>query len=162
MDYRISKGDNHLTMTPGQKGSLGEIAVIKELVLQGYAAFVEVGNTSRVDLIAVAPCHTAIRVQVKCTTSKDGCASAKLLKQTLDPKYTYHYGRDDWDVLAVYIDDWDEVVFIHAHELFEGKEKRGMVTFRRGATGNNQTKGVNLTSAYKKFPFPFDRPERLL
>lgn len=151
------------SLTPGQKGSLGEIAVVKELVQQGYAVYLPFGNNTRVDMIAESPCGALIRVQVKATVSlPNGSAMVKLFKQTLDPKYNYHYAKTDFDVLAAYIMDWDEVAFIHSDELYRDKDKRGGVTFRRSAALNNQSKGINLLSDYRRFPFPFDSPQRLL
>lgn len=47
------------------KGALGEIAVAKDLLAQGYQVFVELGDNSKVDLIVLGSDFLPIKVQVK-------------------------------------------------------------------------------------------------
>jgi hypothetical protein len=52
---------------PNQKGTLGEIAVCKELIKLDYNVFVEFGNHSKVDLIALDKEFKTYKIQIKAT-----------------------------------------------------------------------------------------------
>jgi hypothetical protein len=136
-------------MKPCDKGDLGEISVAKELRLQGFDVFLPIGNGTKVDIV-VDNGVRLFRIQVKCTSSmKDETATLNLRKNTLNPKYNYNYKETDVDVFALYVDDWDRVVFIASKEAFEGNAKRTMVTFRKARSRSSKSKVI---ADYGKFP----------
>jgi hypothetical protein len=55
-------GDN-----PNHKGTLGEVAVCKELLKLGFNVFIEFGNHSKIDLIVLAKDFCTCKIQVKAT-----------------------------------------------------------------------------------------------
>lgn len=134
-------------MQPYQKGNLGEIAVIKELLKQGYSVFQEVGTGSRIDLIAVGTSAVPYKIQVKYCTTVAGAASLYLRKTSLNRKYSFHYKETDVDVFALYVADKDIVLFIGATEAFDGKLQRNCITFRFEPAKNGHKDGRD----YKKY-----------
>lgn len=137
-------------MTPVQKGDLGEAAVIKELLRQGFEVFSPVGNGSRIDLVAHRSGHFK-RVQVKYANSFNETASLQLRKCTLNPKYNYSYERTDVDLFALFVHDKDTVVFITADEVFGSKTARSSLTFRFAPAKNNQ--GCRMVEDYLTVPW---------
>jgi hypothetical protein len=119
-----------MQMTPVQKGDLGEIAVCKELMKQGLILFKPISNGSRIDLIAMAPEGILKKIQIKSTSSRDGKAILNLRKNTLNPRYNYHYSLSDVDVFALYIEDKDIVCFVTSSEIFEKRDRMSCITFR--------------------------------
>lgn len=74
-------------VNPTQKGTLGEIAVCKDLIQLGYKVFVEFGNFSKIDLIALDDEFEVYKIQVKAIESKDEVVTVYSIKTCLNPKY---------------------------------------------------------------------------
>lgn len=138
-------------MTPSQKGALGEAAITTMLIRQGLSVFAEVGNHSRVDLVAMDDNGHLYKVQCKATVSQGGKASISLRKCNLAQKYNYHYGCTDFDVLAVYVIDWDIVAFISAQSIFSLQDKVDSITLRKSITKQNQHAPLIITD-HLEFP----------
>jgi hypothetical protein len=132
---------------PNQKGTLGEISVIKNLCTKGYDVFQSVSKSSRVDLIVLRD-NIPIKIQVKSTYSKNGVVTAYTRKTCLNPEYNYTYSADDFDVLAVYVIDEDLVCYISSQEILTNKT---MVKLRLKETKNCQKKRVRYVSDYLDF-----------
>lgn len=132
---------------PNQKGTLGEISVIKNLCAKGYDVFQAVSNSSRVDLIVLCD-GVPIRIQVKSTYSKNGVVTAYTRKTCLNPEYNYTYSEEDFDVLAVYVIDRDLVGYLPSHEILTNKS---MVKLRLEETKNGQKKGIRYIADYVSF-----------
>ena len=64
-------------VNPSKKGTLGEIAVCKELMRLGYSVFSELGNSSKVDLIVLDENYKTYKVQVKTVNSKGSFIASK-------------------------------------------------------------------------------------
>ena len=132
---------------PNQKGTLGEISVIKNLCAKGYGVFQSVSKSSRVDLIVLRD-NLSIKIQVKSTYSKNGVITAYTRKTCLNPVYNYTYSADDFDALAVYVIDRDFVCYISSREIFANKT---MVKLRLNEAKNCQKKRVRYVSDYLSF-----------
>lgn len=103
-------------MHPKTQGILGEVAVAKNLIYQGYPVFTEIGDLSRVDLIVLVN-RISIRLQVKTyANSSNGTAFLTMRKHTLDPRYDYVYEEGDVDIFSLYIVDRDLIVYIASSE----------------------------------------------
>lgn len=139
-------------MNPVEKGDLGEIAVIKELMNQNFAVFPQMGNSSRVDLICMGADERLWKVQVKCTSSNNGVARLTLRKNTLNPKYNYHYKPSDVDVYALYIQDTDVVVFVSSSLIFKDSDRRTNFSIRISPPKNKQEAKLNWYTDFLKFP----------
>ena len=139
-------------MTPNHKGAIGEIAVTKELMQQGFDVYAAVGHASKIDLVCIGSDAKPKRIQVKYSVTSKEVAVLYLRKNCLDPKYTYHYSRSDVDVFALYVADKDTVVFISSSELFAEKDQLKEASFRFAPPNNNQTKGCRMASDYLTFP----------
>jgi len=130
------------------KGNVGELAVAKDLTLKGYSVFVELGDLSKIDLIAIKE-EKLTRIQVKTVwDSSDGAIS--ISSRSSGPGYTYNYTSRDIDIMALYIADRDDIIYVNITDIdgsFE--EKRGRV-LRYTPPKNNQVKGVVMVEDYKK------------
>ncbi len=90
------------------KGSIGELAVAQDLMRQGYPVFTELGDTSKVDLIALIG-DRAVKIQVKTGTEVKGVTC--FTKFRADKYHKYIYNKDDCDVFALYNLDRDIVCY---------------------------------------------------
>lgn len=122
-------------LNPNQKGTLGEIAVCKELINLNYSVFIELGSNSKVDLIVLDKNFKAFKIQVKATKSRNDIIEFYSVKNCLNPKYNSVYTSKQIDVFAVYVIDKDFVFYISAKELLEnGKVSK----FRLSKAKNGQ------------------------
>lgn len=131
---------------PKAKGNVGELKVAAHLADLGYAVFTELGDLSRVDLIAERSDGRLIKVQVKCRKSKNG--TVVIDRNKAGPGYRFRYGRDDVDVFAVYVYDYAEVFFVSSSLVCSMKAGPH---FRLVPTRNGQEKGVRYVSDYSDF-----------
>lgn len=135
-------------VNPNKKGTLGEIAVCKELFQLGYDVFVEFGNHSKIDLIVLDENYNACKVQIKTTESRNGVIEVYSVKNCLNPKYNSTYTTKQIDIFAIYICDKDLVFYVTAEEIL----KNGKVSkFRLSESKNGQKKYVRYIKDYLKF-----------
>ncbi|MGI8470436.1 MAG: group I intron-associated PD-(D/E)XK endonuclease [Pyrinomonadaceae bacterium] len=133
---------------PTQKGTLGEIAVCKNLIQLGYKVFVEFGNFSKIDLIVLDDEFEVYKIQVKAVESKNEVATIYSIKTCLNPKYNSIYTVHQVDVFAVYIIDRDLVFYVSAKEILKnGKASK----FRLSKSKNGQKKKVRYVEDYLNF-----------
>jgi uncharacterized pyridoxamine 5'-phosphate oxidase family protein len=133
---------------PNKKGTLGEIAVCKELCKLGYSVFIEFGNTSKVDLIALDENFKTHKIQIKAVESKNDCVAVYSVKSCLNPKYNSIYTTKQIDIFAVYIIDKDLIFYVTAEELLKnGKCSK----FRLSESKNGQKKFIRYINDYLNF-----------
>lgn len=133
---------------PSQKGTLGEIAVCKDLAGKGFSVFVQLGNHSEVDLIVLDTDFRPIRIQVKATESSNGIVSVYSTKNCLNPKYNSIYEVRQLDFFAIYVVDQDLVFYVSAEEVLSNRK---ISKFRLTETANGQKKNVRYVSDYLDF-----------
>lgn len=125
--------DNWTNFKP--RGTVGELAVAKDLILRGYAVFTELGDNSRVDLIALVE-NNPVKIQVKTCTGDNDIASFDVVKKTFG--YKYKYSVDDVDLFALYILSTDQILYVSSKEALQQKS---MISFKMGSPGRiNQFK----------------------
>ncbi len=133
---------------PNIKGTLGEIAVSKELIQLGYEVFVEIGNHSKIDLIVLDEHFRSFKIQIKSTESKNETVEVYSVKNCLNPKYNSTYTTNQIDIFAVYICDKDIIFFVSAKEVLRnGKSSK----FRLIESRNGQVKNVRYVRDYLDF-----------
>lgn len=133
---------------PCQKGSLGEIAVCKELVKLGYEVFVQFGSHSKVDLILLDENYIPVKIQIKSVTSANGIVTIYSNKTCLNPKYNHKYSSSQIDIFAVYILDLDLVFYIPANQLLVNSR---LSKFRISEARNGQSKKVRYVEDFLDF-----------
>lgn len=134
--------------SPGKIGTLGEIAVCKELVQLGYDVFVELGNHSKVDLVVLDGDYKPYKIQIKTTVSKKEVIEVYSIKNCLNPKYNSTYTTKQIDIFAVFVIDQNLVFYITAKELLKnGKCSK----FRISEPKNKQKKNVRFVRDYLNF-----------
>lgn len=108
-------------MNVNQKGNIGQIKVIEDLYRKGYHCFLPFDDYCPVDLIALMPCGKPIRLQIK-FRSKATLRGEKQdyyelsLRTVINGKNT-PVNRELIDGWAVYLEEDDRVVYLHADEL---------------------------------------------
>ena len=133
---------------PNKKGTLGEIAVCKELILLGYEVFVEFGNNSKIDLIILDDDYNTCKIQIKSSQSRNDVVVVYSVKNCLNPKYNSTYSTKQIDIFAVYICDKDLVFYVTAKELLKnGKCSK----FRLSESRNGQKMYVRYVKDYLDF-----------
>lgn len=125
-----------------EKGNIGEMAIAKDLMVKGYHVFTELGDISKIDLIAEKQ-GKLLRVQVKCLAAKD--SKVKVDRRKSGPNYKYQYTEEDFDWLAVYVYNKDIILYIPVKELSSVNHQ---ITVRIDSSKNNQTKGVRVAEEY--------------
>lgn len=137
-----------LILNPNKVGTLGEIAVCKELTKLGYDVFVELGGHSKVDLVVLDENYTAFKIQIKTTFSKNEVIEVYSIKNCLNPKYNSTYTTKQVDIFAVYVVDRDLVFYVSAKEILKnGKCSK----FRLTEPKNGQKKFVRFVKDYLDF-----------
>ncbi len=133
-----------------RKGSIGEQAVILDLLKQDIAVFTEIGDLSRIDLIAIID-NIPIRIQVKARTpstnnndKKHSCGVIDLKAEKSGPNYRYHYTQNDFDILAVYDLESDKIAYISVNEFLSKQH----FSIRVKPAKNNQKTNIKMFSDY--------------
>jgi len=126
------------------KGNLGSSATIKELHKLKYAVFTELGDLSKVDLIAEKSGKT-IRIQVKYVDDSDGLARLYVIKKGPNG-YRYKYKSSDIDLFSVYLPKRDKVIFIPSKIACKCKSQ---YTIRLKPCKNNQSSKINDVSQFE-------------
>lgn len=102
------------------KGTIGEMAVTQDLLSQGYHVFTELGDLSKVDLIALDPATGELyKIQVKYISAKNNVVAVSGRKS--GPNYAFFYTNTDCDVFAVYCPDVKKVAYVPIGMLCGGK-----------------------------------------
>jgi len=104
LDYQKSYSAGEITMlsnNPNKKGTLGEIAVCKDLLQQGYDLFFEFGNHSKVDLVVLDENYNVYKLQIKAVNSMDDAVNVYSIKTCLNPKYNSSYTIRQVDIFAI-------------------------------------------------------------
>lgn len=125
-------------------GVLGELKVATDLVRQGYQVFKELGDNSKIDLIAVDSDYNTWKIQVKCR-SVDKHGAVKLDRFKWGPNYKFQYMRKHADIYAVYIPETDQICYVPASILMS-KSRR--LTIRVTDAKSNQREKVNYASDF--------------
>jgi hypothetical protein len=151
LDYQKSYSAGEITMlsnNPNKKGTLGEIAVCKDLLQQGYDLFFEFGNHSKVDLVVLDENYNVYKLQIKAVNSMDDAVNVYSIKTCLNPKYNSSYTIRQVDIFAIYIINHDLVFYVSAKEILEnGKCSK----FRLTKSKNGQKKFVRYVEDYLDF-----------
>lgn len=121
-----------MTLHTKVKGNIGEIAVAKDLMLQGFEVFTELGDLSKTDLI-IQKNNTLLRVQVKFINSKKG--KVTISRKKSGPDYSFLYKESDFDLMAIYNPQLDKVAYITSRDLCQNKQG---LTLRLDRPLNNQ------------------------
>lgn len=128
-------------------GTSGEMRVAHEIYKRGYPCFAELGDTSRIDLIAIIG-DRMIRIQVKTVTRVDGTYTIENRKSAKG--YEYFYAVNDFDLFAVYCVDDDRVAWVPP-DAFMVDGQRSQLRLRSLPTKNRQLKNVTLLEDFLDF-----------
>lgn len=121
------------------KGTIGELAVSKYLYELNLPVFLELGDTSKVDIITIVN-DKPIRIQVKSFSSKNNRVDIAFKKS--GPNYSFKYKETDFDYIATYIPDKNIILWIPSNLL----QNKKSITIRFDKT--NYSKKYN---SYKDF-----------
>lgn len=127
------------------KGMIGEFAIAKDLAEKGFSVFREIGDLSKIDLIAEKE-SKLVRIQVKAITEKNGKITVYSKKN--GPNYSFSYEDKMIDVFAIYVLNHDSIFYVSASELCQAKSA---LIFRWSDTKNGQKKNVRFWYDYTDF-----------
>lgn len=127
------------------KGSAGEMAVAKDLMLKGYGVFYELGDNSKIDLIAEKESRL-IKIQVKAYTSVNG-EYVDIRGTKSGPNYRFKYSTNDIEIFAIYVLDLDIILYVSSNFL----NSQSMITIRLKESKNAQTKKVHHFKEFLSF-----------
>ena len=87
-----------VVMHSKQSGSLGALKVAADLIACGHAVLTELGDLSKVGLIALVD-HHPVKIQVKARTSKHG--TVEVSKRKSGPNYQFVYQEEEVDLRSM-------------------------------------------------------------
>lgn len=124
------------------KGSIGELTIARDLQLNGFNVFKELGDLSKIDLIAEKD-GKLIKIQVKSLTSKNGVVTLDCKKS--GPNYSFRYSSEDVDCFAIYVLDLDLIGYVLSKELLV----QTTINLRVSNPKNGQLSGVRFIQDYE-------------
>lgn len=129
-----------------QKGNIAEAIVELDLKIKGYSVFKELGDLSKIDLIAEKNSQI-IRLQVKgITPNENGSLHLRAIKT--GPNYSFKYTEDMFDYFAVVDLTSKQVGYIPSNIFGE----QNNIHLRVRDTMNNQTNKVKYLKDYQLSP----------
>lgn len=129
-----------------QKGNLGFSSTVKELHKLGINVFSEIGDLSRIDIIAEIE-DKLVKIQVKYAKEKNNTANLSLRK--CGPNgYKYVYTEKDVDIFALYLPISDKILFIPAKLACKNVN---IFRVRTSPTDNNQSSNCHFVSEFEDF-----------
>lgn len=130
------------------KGNVGELKVAAALSKMGFHVFTELGDLSKIDLIAEKD-GKLTKIQVKCAFKHLG--TYRITAKKSGPNYQFRYTEKDADVFALYCFEDDRIVWITARVLCH--PSCGNLAFRSEADvpKNNQVKKIRKIEDYEDF-----------
>ncbi len=128
-----------------QIGTLGEVAIAKDLISKGYLVFTEIGDLSKIDLIALKD-NKLVRIQVKSYAEKNGIVNLYTTKS--GPNYHFRYEEDTVDVFAVYVYNRNLIFYVSSKELLK---KRRSLAIRIDEGTSGQKIKANMSQNYIDF-----------
>ena len=126
------------------KGNIAFSAVTLALQKAGINVFSEIGDYSKIDLIAEIN-SVCVKIQIKYSGSDKDKATLRL-KKSGPNGYRYTYSEKDVDYFAIYHDHSEKIAWISSKDALE--ERNTMVIFRVEPPKNNQKIGINLIDDY--------------
>ncbi len=120
------------------KGKIGELAIIQDLLAQGYNVYIPEVDITGVDMIIETSSYAIKRVQIKTVT--------KLRRGTaVEVDTTKYKDKNRVDVIAVYYEPKNIIAYV-PYENTHG------ISLALTTGKNNQTKGRKWFYSYEKFP----------
>jgi len=126
-----------------QKGNIAFSSVVLELQKHCFNVFTEVGDYSRVDIIAEKDCKL-VKIQVKYAHDENGHMDLALEKSGPNG-YRYTYTEKDVDWFAIYSPSTEKIAWVSAEEAC--KQKR-QFNIRLIPPKNKQIAGIHLIEDY--------------
>lgn len=122
-------------------GDLAELKVACMFAEKGYFVSRPMTDNAPYDLIVDVD-NNLKRVQVKARCERDGKISVEL--RTTMVNYVRPYSQEDFDLLAVYNTDSDEIAILNWEQIGEV----GNLILRTERPKNNQMKGVKMFESF--------------
>lgn len=129
------------------KGNIGETAAALYLMKREYPVFTEMGDSCKVDLIALVE-NRPVRIQVKAIVP-DGDNRIRVPLKSSGPNYQYHYTSDDVDVMCLYDLTNEDLFWVSLVEI-ESEGRKSITLVHRIAERAGGPK-QNLASEYRSF-----------
>lgn len=130
-------------------GTVGELAVARHLIANGFDVFLPVGDASRVDLVAISPSGRTISMQIKTITdSSKGSVGLGTTRWHLKHSKRVRYTSQDVDFMVCYVIDRDKVGYVPMSAF----AATNSLTLRFEPPKNGQKKSVHYFSEYENLP----------
>jgi len=126
-----------------QKGNIAQSLVVLELQKNGFNVFSEIGDYSKIDIIAEKNGQLT-RIQVKYNKVINGACRLHLIKSGPNG-YRYTYQKEDCDWFVLYNPQTDDLYWIDSAEACRCIN---VFTIRTDFPKNNQIQNVKLAKDY--------------
>lgn len=133
-----------------EKGNMGEAVVTMDLISKGFHVFTEIGDISKIDLIAEKD-HKLYKIQVKTRTSSYGAIKIRLDKR--GPNYVYYYKNYDVDVFAYYSLNENILIYIPFSYFEKIGKQRFSVRLTERKTKNPHIRKEIFYTDFLEFPY---------
>ena len=127
------------------KGNLGQLKIAANLIELGFEVFSELGDNSKIDLIAVdVSDYRPYKIQIKTISVRNG--SVHLTSKKSGPNYKFRYKPNQVDIFAIYVLGRNLILYVKADNILTASKK--CLTIRVDKPKNKQTKRVNWFHQY--------------
>ena len=133
-------------LTPSQKGSIAESAIVAAAIRLGVAVFKPINEGLRCDLIFDVG-DRFLRVQCKWAVRRGDVIAVPCVsrRRSVDGFVTRRYTTDEVDAFAAYCPDLDRCYFIHLSAF----PSHRAIQLRLAPARNNQQRGINWAESYE-------------
>lgn len=128
-----------------QKGNIGELAVGYDLTKNGYNVFTELGDLSKIDLIAEKD-NKLYKIQVKASKLYQG--TLYLRSDKSGPNYKHKYSVKEVDIFALYSLETGHIAYINAKWFLENQNN---ISIRILPSKNKQQCKINYQKDFSDF-----------
>jgi hypothetical protein len=133
-------------LTPSQKGSIAESAIVAAAIKLGIAVFRPVNEGLRYDLVFELE-HEFVRVQCKWTVLRGGAVTLPCFSRgrSADGFVNRPYTADEIDAFAAYCPQVDRCYFLRLADFPDHR----LIQLRVVPTRNNQQRGIHWAEEYE-------------
>lgn len=129
------------------KGDIGVTKVIADATFQGWNVSIPLSEHLSYDLLLEKDGKSE-RTQVRYTAASKGCLNVKLTSSWADKRGNHTKKRqlEDFDILAVYCPDNDQLYYLRSKEFQNGRS----LSLRLTPSKNGQRKGIRMAERFRK------------
>lgn len=132
------------------KGTIGEVAVVKDLYLRGYSISKPIDDLAPFDLLVVdLTTYFIWKVQVKSCEVSNGAVAVPFQKSNWYRRTKTTYTKAQVDIFALYVRDLDQIFYVSSSYL---AERNSCLTLRIEPPKRKSVRNIRYAKDFSAFP----------